>query len=102
VGTTGGWIAIISVALVALLTGRGGISDNTLVLARVGSIRLNTSYGVASSLSRAISISVAGNLAGAQVGVDSISSLRITSITSTSGVGFNREDGLSATTIATI
>jgi hypothetical protein len=71
-------------------------------LAGIRSIRYNTFYSVTSSLSRAIRINIAGNLAWAQIGVDSISSLGIASVSSTSGVWFDREDGLCTTTIATI
>jgi hypothetical protein len=62
---TSGRIARVSVALVSLLASIGNISDIAFVRALVSDIRLQALHSVASSFSRAVSVKLAGNFAGA-------------------------------------
>jgi hypothetical protein len=72
-----------------------------VVLAVIGGI-YNTLNGVASSLSGAISISLAGNFAGAKIGVDLVTSGRVASVASASGVGLDRVEDLGTSSLAAV
>jgi hypothetical protein len=94
-------VASVGVAQVSLVARSRGISYYAVVLAVIRGI-YNTLNGVASSLSGAISISLAGNFAGAKIGVDLVTSGRVASVASASGVGLDRVEDLGTSSLAAV
>jgi hypothetical protein len=94
-------IASVSEAQISLVAGTRSISDVAVVFAAIGSIN-NAFNCVASSLSRAVSISLAGDFAGAKVSVDLVSGGRVASVTGTSSVCLDGVEDLSTSSLTTI